>query len=205
MRAWLALLVVVAAPSWAGAAPVFYFTGPYKSLADSPFNTSGLGSTFFLEDFEDGVFDLPGLSVFGSAEVLVPGSGTQSVESGGRSLKTTNSYDLLMKPPVVLSGLTFSFDSQALGFLPSQFGFALTGTDTPAGSQLWIRAHGHDGELVGEAIGSLDAFGPQAFIGVASSGGLAKVEFDLYASGARFSRWITCSLAFPSPMPWLCC
>src|SRR5687768_15287026 len=40
------------------------FLGPitYRSAADSPFDLSGLGETFFLEDFEDGEMNTPGIS-----------------------------------------------------------------------------------------------------------------------------------------------
>src|SRR5690242_6738717 len=38
---------------------------PYLSRADSPFDLSGLGTTFFLEDFEDHALNTPGVSVSG--------------------------------------------------------------------------------------------------------------------------------------------
>ena len=34
---------------------------PYLSAADSPFDMSGLGTTFFLEDFEDGELNTLGI------------------------------------------------------------------------------------------------------------------------------------------------
>ena len=72
---------------------------PYRSLDDNPFDLSGLNSSFFLEDFEDGAVNLPGLG-FGGWEVAGPGSLTDSVDgddgaidgsgNGGHSLKVSN-------------------------------------------------------------------------------------------------------------------
>lgn len=41
---------------------IFLGPTPYLSEADSPFDFSGLGRTFFLEDFEDGELNTPGIS-----------------------------------------------------------------------------------------------------------------------------------------------
>jgi len=55
----LAALVFLA-PS-ATAEPIFFGPTPYLSAADSPFDLSGLGTTMFLEDFEDGELNTPGI------------------------------------------------------------------------------------------------------------------------------------------------
>ena len=44
---------------------------PYLSHADSPFDLSGLGTSFFLEDFEDHLFNVPGVSADNGGVVSV--------------------------------------------------------------------------------------------------------------------------------------
>lgn len=51
---------------------------PYLSAADSPFASAGL-SSFFLEDFEDGLLNTPGLSA-SAGLVASPGDATDSVD-----------------------------------------------------------------------------------------------------------------------------
>ena len=52
---------VVAATQKLPAATMFLGPTPYLSQADSPFDLSELGTTFFLEDFEDGELNTPGI------------------------------------------------------------------------------------------------------------------------------------------------
>ena len=54
---WMAVVVTSAAQ----AAPVLITKDNYHSAADSPFDLAGGG--FYLEDFEDGKVNTPGLSV----------------------------------------------------------------------------------------------------------------------------------------------
>jgi len=50
----LALLLVSVAAQLGSAQVTFLGPTPYLSSADSPFDLSGLGTAYFLEDFEDG-------------------------------------------------------------------------------------------------------------------------------------------------------
>ena len=56
----LAAVVFLGTFSPASAETIFFGPTPYLSAADSPFDLSGLGTTFFLEDFEDGELNTPG-------------------------------------------------------------------------------------------------------------------------------------------------
>lgn len=70
---------------------------PYLRIEDSPFDLSGLGSTMFLDDFEDGTLDGPIISP--DTRIRGPGPLTDSVDAddgivdgqgnGGHSLETT--------------------------------------------------------------------------------------------------------------------
>jgi len=82
-RLAVCILVALSTPA-ANATITLFGPTPYLSAADSPFNLSGRGTTFFLEDFEDGLINTPGLNisqVFGGATVNPPGSLTDSVDA----------------------------------------------------------------------------------------------------------------------------
>lgn len=115
--------------------PTFYHTA-----ADSPFPIDGSDPRFFLEDFEDGALNAPGilqpLAPVTHGIVLGPGSETHSVDgddgevdgqgSAGYSLASSAYGYHPTDPPRSWSTLTFSFDATALGFLPNSFGFVWT-------------------------------------------------------------------------------
>ncbi len=109
---------------------------PYLSASDSPFDMSGLGSTFFLEDFEDGTWNLPPGVVAAPYTIGVPGSFTDSVDAddgvidgqgnGGHSLWPAFHYYNPTGPPTFNTTMQFNFDTQSLGFVPNAFGFVYT-------------------------------------------------------------------------------
>lgn len=128
-------LVVLNAISANGAQ--FFGPTPYLSAADSPFDLSGLGSTFWLEDFEDGAFNTPGVRQLRDLDhppaVRLPSNLTDSVDAddgqidgfgtGGHSLFPTLSATL---PPLTTDPLILVFDSDVLGFVPTAVGFVWT-------------------------------------------------------------------------------
>jgi hypothetical protein len=136
MRPLLALVLLsFAAQSALGA--TLYGPTPYRSAADSPFDLSGLGSTFYLEDFEDGELNTPGISWLGPPGiVLEPGTLTDSVDGDdgvidglgrdGRSLRSVGISVDFSDPPNVSLITSYKFDATALGFLPNAFGFVWT-------------------------------------------------------------------------------
>jgi len=134
-------------------AATFYGPAPYLSQADSPFNLSGLGTTFFLEDFEDGLINTPGLSVF-NAEILLPGEFTDSVDLDDGMIDGSGSagYSLIhagpfINRPVFVRIMSFNFDKDDLGFLPTAFGFVWTDGASHS-AEVGIRTWNVDGEIV---------------------------------------------------------
>ncbi len=83
---------------------------PYHGSGDSPFDLAGLGDSFFIEDFEDGQLNTPGVSSF-DGSVFGPGSTVDSVDPGGRSY-----YSGVGNP-----GITFNFADS-----PTQVGIVWT-------------------------------------------------------------------------------
>ena len=138
MRTKFASIVAAAAVVFSAtslhAETTFYGPTPSLRAADSPFDLSGLGSTFWLEDFEDGALNTPGVSHFeGRLPVPQPGVFTDSVDSDdgfidgfgndGHSA-TTGVYTCTDNR--CWGATILYFDAQALGALPTAVGLALT-------------------------------------------------------------------------------
>jgi len=129
----------------------FTFLGPtpYLSAADSPFPVDGSNQDFFLEDFEDGELNTPGIfqplhHVFGTGfhgTVMAPSEFTDSVDGDdgivdgwGQAGHSFRSRALFVSPTIPQLNnvqFEFEFDQEQLGYLPNAFGFVLT--DGPAG------------------------------------------------------------------------
>lgn len=116
---------------------------PYLSKADSPFPVDGSNPNFYLEDFEDGELNTPGISQgelpfypLTQGVVSPPGLGTDSVDAddgvidgngqGGHSLASVFTMSDLIFPATYSFLIAFEFNQSELGFLPNAFGFVWT-------------------------------------------------------------------------------
>ncbi|MEM8555535.1 MAG: VPLPA-CTERM sorting domain-containing protein [Pseudomonadota bacterium] len=172
------------------AAPVPYGPSAYKSFADSPFNGLTLGY-FFLEDFEDGLFNTPGVTGVSNTPgttlaVGGPGGNTDSVDgddgnpndggSGGRSLG--GSPNVVTGP----AGFTFTFDALVLGFLPTHVGIVFT--DGSPGRKSEFEAFDENGDSLGIIEGFAadgrfgDTTGEDHFLGMENATGIS--SFRIY-------------------------
>ncbi len=125
-------MVLLSLNSLAGASVTLYAGLPYLSAADSPFTGAGLGY-FYLEDFEDGLLNTPGVTASAgiSTKPTFPALYTDSVDGddgaidgsgqGGNSWFFTNGA----------TGVTFTFDAMVLGSLPTQVGIVWTDGSDP--------------------------------------------------------------------------
>jgi hypothetical protein len=133
---------------------------PYVRTEDSPFDLSGLGSTMFLDDFEDGTLDGPMISP--DTRVRGPGPLTDSVDAddgivdgqgnGGHSLETTR---YIVHPTFPWTYRTF-FDIifTDIDHRPNAFG--IVWADGFIGSTLRLTAFSHSGATIAECTyGSL--------------------------------------------------
>ena len=94
-------LVVAAWPFEAHAEVTFLGPTPYFSVADSPFEMSALGTTYFLEDFEDGDFDLPpGVRTYDD-DVRAPRPTTDSVDGDDGVIDGSGTQGHSLRPPFV--------------------------------------------------------------------------------------------------------
>jgi len=115
-----ALAALVFFPA-AASAQVFFGPTPYLSQADSPF--TGSFSYSYLEDFEDGALNTPGLSS-STGLVTSPGALVDSVDADDGAIDGfgTAGHSFYAQ----LSFIDFSFDAAVLGSLPTHAGLVWT-------------------------------------------------------------------------------
>jgi hypothetical protein len=199
-------LVFLAAPS-VRAETIFLGPTPYRSAADSPFDLSGLGETFFLEDFEDGGLNTPGITslpVEGpfppilAGTVRGPGDMTDSVDADdgridglgadGHSFQSNGIVIATSDPPINDRLIRFEFGSAPLGGFPTTFGFVWT--DGPPGVMAimdFLDANGKQHRhLYEESLGDESRAGTTAddrFFGVLSTTGISRVDIRIVSVG----------------------
>lgn len=183
-RALFSLLAGALAPAPASAQELLGPL-PYLSFADSPFAAATFGS-FHLEDFEDGVLDVPGVAIAGG-NVIGPSALTDSVDAddgaidgsgqGGHSLLSTSG-----------STIAITFDAAALGgALPTHAGVVWTdvGFALPADgfAVVELEAFAAGGASLGTTAATLlgdgsatSATAEDRFLGAVFAGGIARLE-----------------------------
>ena len=202
MRVATVLLTICTAAFCCGAAraeTIFLGPTPYLSAADSPFDLSGLGTTFFLEDFEQSPrsppFTTPGIEETGFA--VVWGGGLSQfvqadsvdaddglIDGDGSAGHSLHGVLRLIGGSTGTHAITLEFDSLALGGLPSEFGFVLT--DTGTGGFFTFEAFDRSEALVGRVsgpfVGDGEVIGATAedrFFGVTHADGIGSLIIAL--------------------------
>ena len=109
------------------AALTFLGPTPYLSGADSPFDGSSF-DFFFLEDFEDHLFNAPGVSASagGVASVVFGPTNHDSVDADDGVIDGSGLDGDTFFYVVGATGITFSFDAGVLGSLPTHAGIVWT-------------------------------------------------------------------------------
>ncbi len=167
------------------------FFGPssYLSQADSPFDLSGLGDNMFLEDFEDGLFNAPGVTASGGSVIGfdVAGFAFGSVDgddghigdncgisaTAGRAFYDSGS-----------TGITFTFDAQALGGLPTQAGVVYTDGHGPITFEAFDASGTSLGTVSGAGSPSFNcATAGDSFYGASYACGIWKIKIIGSPSG----------------------
>ena len=130
---------------------------PYLSEADSPFDLSGLETTFFLEDFEDSKLNTPGVSPIG-AVVRKPSSSTDSVDGDDGLIDGNGTLGYSLEPTFGLCSATvdgtpscslslgLDFDPVFDGQLPNAFGFVLT--DNASLADITLTAYDAESDVI---------------------------------------------------------
>jgi hypothetical protein len=134
---------VVAGSAVQARAQTLYGPTPYLCAADSPFDMSGLGVTFFLETFEDNMLNTPGVT----ASVGDPTSGglVDSVDCDDGVIDGSGSGGHSWFYIGGSVGVRFTFDAGALGGLPTRAGIVWT----DGAGDTTFEAFGPSGESIG--------------------------------------------------------
>jgi len=183
---------------------VFLAPTPYLSAADSPFPVDGSNPDFFLEDFEDGELNTPGIrdeyAALNQTLVLGPGPVTDSVDAddgiidgygtNGHSLASTFFVVFPTTPPAYHRRFRFSFEKENGIELPKAFGFVWT--DGAEDSTILLQVFDNSQELIGETrfhgIGDASSTGTtdeDVFIGVISPHSIGHVDITSIAIGTN--------------------
>jgi hypothetical protein len=168
-------LLTLSVTSTVNGAVVFLGPTPYLQQSDSPFAGSSF-NYFYLEDFEDGAMNTPGLSAtFG--DILLPSTFTDSVDADDGSIDGSGREGTSWFASFgqsVPADITFSFDAGVLGLFPTHVGLAWTdsagngGFPAPAMVSL---------EVFGPSGNSLGVFGPTLLGDSSSTGQTAEDRF----------------------------
>ena len=175
------LMGAMAGPVMAGATFIFDDM-PYVSSGDSPFDLFGPDSDFFLETFEDGLLNTPGLMGFGG-EIRFPSNFTDSVDADdgvidGFGLDGHNYW--AFANPKGGPFAVFEFDEKTLGGLPRSVG--IVWTDGNFDATTTFSAWGPKGELLGTMDfvfgddGHQGSTAEDRFMGVIFEGGISAIE-----------------------------
>jgi hypothetical protein len=144
----------------------------YLGAADSPFAPFAGFSYFHLEDFEDGLFDVPGVTAAGSGLCIVGTSCfinagvTDSVENGQAG------HDHWAN-----GSITYTFDAGVLGALPNAVGIVWTDGVNPITFEAFDESNISLGTVVGNHADGDFAGGTaeDRFYGVTHSGGISRI------------------------------
>jgi hypothetical protein len=184
----LAILLVVGVgseeASWGA---ILYGPSPYLSFADSPFPT-GSFDYFHLEDFEDAALNTPGASA-SSGSPLPPGSLTDSVDGDNGPIdgSGTSGYSWY----VTQTGVTFTFDENVLGALPTHAGMVLTDIGFVLDGSIGVGSvsfEAFDADSISLGVVGPIVFGDglaggqtaeDRFFGAAHLGGISRISFVL--------------------------
>jgi hypothetical protein len=191
---------VLLIPAAGVAEPTFYFGQQYDGIEDSPFAIE------HLEDFEDGLFNQPGVSVFSGYDPLallvavsVPGEFTNSVDGGqnGYSFVPAIYQTDLSNPPTLRSALKFVFDDPQ-----TNVGMAITKVSSPDIARLDFRVYGPTGEEVDryETLWT-DVTVETPFIGASDPEGISAVHLIVWATGGPSSAFQIDHLQYGAPEP----
>ena len=189
MRRFFAAAVGVSVVAFASAGAVFQGPTPYLSAADSPLD----GGSFvydYLDDFEDGGLNVPGISGSGGL-AIGPGVLTDSVDGDDGSLDGSGLAGWSWYSGNSTSTMRFMFDGGALGGLPTHAGLVWTDVgDVSSGStgigQVTFEAFGPGGVSLGTigpvTLGDGLASGGTAedrYFGVVDSGGVSAIQLSM--------------------------
>lgn len=169
------------------AVATFVTNSPYAQFSDSPFFGIGNGNpNFYLENFEDGLLNTPGVSAQGGFAVSVSPS-IDSVDGDDGVFDGNGNAGHSWYSGGVVTSISFSFNAGDLGQLPTHAGIVWTDVgltpNPPQGvDSIVLRAFDTNGVSLGgilfDNLGDGNVFGGSAedrFFGAIFAGGISKI------------------------------
>ena len=211
-------------PGPATAAPILLGPTPYLSFNDSPFAGESF-AYFYLENFEDGVLNTPGVSLSvtsPSSTVTTPTMFTDSVDADDGSIDGSgHGASLYLGGPSTspsFSSATFTFDETILGALPTHVGIVWTDVGFSTNPVYGFGLVSF--EAFDATASSLGTIGPtpigdglgagqtaeDRFFGVTNSGGISKITIsmdshDWELDHLQYGQYV--GQPVPEPSTWL--
>lgn len=180
---------------------------PYLQAADSPFSSETFG-TFYLDNFEDGLLNQPGVTA--SAGWIVAGHGTftDSVDADdglvdGSGLNGESYYSNNQ------TSATFTFDAAVLGALPTHAGIVWTDVGYSDVGLFYGTVYFEAFDSSNNSLGTVSAFlgdgaatgqtAEDRFFGAINAGGISKIVISMPGSGDWEIDHLQYGLAVPEP------
>jgi hypothetical protein len=151
---------------------------PYLQTSDSPWASFVGNGMFYLEDFEDGLFNTPGVTA-SAGSVFGPGGLSDSVDGDDGNVNGSGTAGRSYFMSNAANGVRFTFSSGTYGALPTHAG--LVWTDGQTGGTTRFEAFDGSGTSLGVITGNHagPGFGGQTdedrFYGWTSSGGIGSI------------------------------
>ena len=169
----------------------FQGPSPYLSFADSPFNGPGF-SYFYLENFEDGLFNTPGATPSAGWVVNGPGPFEDSVDGDDGSINGSGTGGHSYYSSGTQTNLTVTFSAAVLGgHLPTHAGIVWTDvgvvtSGTTGHGNVIFSARDANGVLIGTQVGinlgdgvGTGGTAEDRFFGVVNRGGISSISLTM--------------------------
>lgn len=172
---------------------------PYLQTSDSPFLALGV-TNFNLEDFEDNLFNITGVTKDNGNPYTNAGNG-DSVDGDDGVIDGSGLKGHSLFYNVGSSGVTFTFSQAVLGSLPQYAGVVWT----DGSSTITFEAWDQNGISLGTVVGNHadGAFGGQTaedrFYGWHNSGGISKIKLKNASGGIELDHLQYAYEAVPEP------
>ncbi len=175
-------------------AGVTLYDETYRSFADSPFAPASGSGNFWLEDFEEGL-NIPGVTI-DTGYLRNPSSMTDSVDGDDGTIDGWGQNGHSWMVPAAKEGAStvlITFDSQALGGLPTFAG--LVWTDGNPNAVVTLEALDAGGNVMGQLVtNDLNDFGHNGqaaadrFLGASFGQGISALRLSASMGGIEFDH-----------------
>jgi hypothetical protein len=211
----LALVIAASLATPAAVSAQILGPSPYLQFSDSPFSGVSAFSYFYLETFEDHLFNTPGVTAsapgvygvnYGVASVVFGPNIHDSVDGDDGHIDGSGLAGDSFFTPNGGAGISFIFDAAALGGLPTHAGIVWT----DGSNNIFFQAFDQNGVSLGTMTGNhadnsvTGETAEDRFYGAINSGGISRIFISNGASGMevdhlQYGRLASTAITTPEP------